>query len=75
MSLTRLLHEIGACRICEANLPHGPRPILRLSSAARLLIISQAPGSKVHQTRDPVERRERRSSARLDEFGPFDFLR
>lgn len=53
MSLTRLLHEIGACRICEANLPHGPRPILRLSSAARLLIISQAPGSKVHQTGIP----------------------
>src|SRR3954464_14928860 len=53
MSLTRLLREISACRICEANLPHGPRPILRVSRSARLLIISQAPGSKVHQTGIP----------------------
>ena len=53
MSLTRLLDEISACRICEANLPHGPRPIFRVSRDARLLIISQAPGSKVHQTGIP----------------------
>ena len=53
MSLMRLLHEISACRICEANLPHGPRPIFRVSRGARLLIISQAPGSKVHQTGVP----------------------
>jgi len=53
MSLPRLLREIGACRICEAELPHGPRPILRASRSARLLIISQAPGSKVHQTGVP----------------------
>jgi uracil-DNA glycosylase len=50
MPLTRLLREIRACRICEADLPFGARPVLRLASTARLLIISQAPGSKVHQT-------------------------
>lgn len=50
MTLTRLLHDVCACRICEADLPFGPRPVLRLKSTARLLIISQAPGSKVHQT-------------------------
>ena len=53
MSLTRLLHEVRACRICEANLPFGPRPVLQLAATARLLIISQAPGSKVHQSGIP----------------------
>jgi uracil-DNA glycosylase len=53
MSLPRLLREISACRICETELPHSPRPILRVSGSARLLIISQAPGSKVHQTGVP----------------------
>jgi uracil-DNA glycosylase len=52
-SLTRLLGEIGACRICEAHLPFGDRPIVRLTRTARLLVISQAPGSKVHQTGIP----------------------
>lgn len=50
MPLTRLLREVRACRICEADLPFGSRPVLRLASTARLLIISQAPGSKVHRT-------------------------
>ena len=53
MPLPRLLREISACRICETKLPHGPRPILRALGSARLLIISQAPGSKVHQTGVP----------------------
>ena len=53
MSLSRILYEISACRMCEAKLPHGARPILRASRSARLLIISQAPGSKVHETGIP----------------------
>jgi len=53
VSLPHLLREIRACRICEANLPRAPRPILRVSRGARLLIISQAPGIKVHQTGIP----------------------
>jgi uracil-DNA glycosylase len=50
MSLIRLLREIKACRICESSLPLGPRPVLRVARTARVLIISQAPGTKVHQT-------------------------
>ena len=50
MSLIRLLREVRACRLCEADLPFGPRPVLRLARAARLLIVGQAPGSKVHLT-------------------------
>ena len=50
MHLKRLLRDVRSCRICEADLPFGSRPILQLSNTARLLIISQAPGSKVHKT-------------------------
>jgi uracil-DNA glycosylase len=50
MPLRRLLRDVRACRICEADLPLGPRPVLRLAATARLLIISQAPGRKVHRT-------------------------
>jgi len=53
MSLTRLLREVRACQVCSANLPLGPRPVLQLASSARLLIIGQAPGSKVHQSGIP----------------------
>src|SRR5665213_3453715 len=50
MPLTRLLRDVRACRICQADLPFGSRPVLRVAGTARLLIISQAPGSKVHRT-------------------------
>src|SRR5665213_3204610 len=53
MLLTRLLREVRACEICSAHLPLGPRPVLQLSSTARLLIIGQAPGTKVHQSGIP----------------------
>jgi uracil-DNA glycosylase len=53
MSLKRVLRNVRACRICEAQLPFGPRPIVQLASTARLLIVGQAPGSKVHQSGVP----------------------
>jgi uracil-DNA glycosylase len=52
-SLDRLLAEIRACRICEAHLPLGPRPVVQASATSRLLIVSQAPGRKVHETGIP----------------------
>ncbi|MFH7565061.1 MULTISPECIES: uracil-DNA glycosylase family protein [Oceanimonas] len=48
-----LLAEIRACRLCEAHLPLGPRPVVQLGTGARILIIGQAPGTKVHQTGIP----------------------
>jgi uracil-DNA glycosylase len=45
-----LMAEIRACRQCAAQLPSGPRPVLRGRPEAHLLIISQAPGSRVHAT-------------------------
>ena len=47
----RLLTEIRAYTICAPHLPLGPRPIVRGQPSARLLIISQAPGRQVHDTR------------------------
>lgn len=45
--------EIAACDVCAASLPHGVRPVVSFSSTARLLIIGQAPGSKVHASGVP----------------------
>ena len=52
-AMNRLLAEIRACRLCEAHLPLGPRPVLQASATSRLLIVSQAPGRKVHETGIP----------------------
>jgi uracil-DNA glycosylase len=41
-----------ACVHCT-DLPLGPRPVFRVSPTARLLIIGQAPGTKVHETGIP----------------------
>ena len=51
--LERLTAKVLACRICVENpvgrpLPHEPRPVLRPSSSARILLAGQAPGTKVH---------------------------
>ena len=47
------LSEVRACRTCEAHLPLGPRPVVRMAPGARLLIIGQAPGTKVHESGIP----------------------
>ena len=49
-SLASLLRDVRACELCAADLPCGPRPVLRCRSSARILIASQAPGIKVHET-------------------------
>ena len=51
--LDALLADIRACRLCEAQLPLGPRPVLRASETSRLLIVGQAPGTKVHASGTP----------------------
>lgn len=47
-TLDALLADVRACRVCERDLPLGPRPIVRASVDARILIVGQAPGAKVH---------------------------
>ncbi len=51
--LADLLARARACRVCEAHLPLGPRPVLRARTSARILIVGQAPGTKVHETGIP----------------------
>lgn len=51
--LGSLLAEIRACRHCADSLPHGPRPIVQAGPGARVLIVGQAPGSKVHASGIP----------------------
>ncbi|WP_323991185.1 uracil-DNA glycosylase family protein [Nguyenibacter sp. L1] len=49
-ALEALVREVRACRACAGSLPLGPRPVLHVSTTARLLIASQAPGTRVHET-------------------------
>ncbi len=52
-TLSAAMNEALACRLCETVLPLGPRPVFRVSETARVLIIGQAPGTKVHMTGVP----------------------
>jgi uracil-DNA glycosylase len=55
-----LAEAIRGCRICVTAprgpaLPHAPKPVLRLSGAARLVIASQAPGIRAHASGVPFD--------------------
>jgi len=52
-TLDRLLDEVRLCAVCAAHLPLGPRPMVQMSCEARVLIVGQAPGSKVHSSGVP----------------------
>ncbi len=51
--LPDLLASIRDCNTCAAHLPHGVRPVVQAAGGARILIIGQAPGSKVHASGVP----------------------
>lgn len=51
--LEPLLKEVRACKVCEPSLPLGANPVIQASSSAKLLIIGQAPGTRVHETSIP----------------------
>ncbi len=55
MPLDQLLTDIRACRACEAELAHEPRPVVRVSAQTRLLICGQAPGRRVHESGLPFD--------------------
>ena len=52
-NLKSLLNEVRACRVCEEHLPLGPNPVLRASESSKILVIGQAPGTRVHKTGIP----------------------
>lgn len=52
-TLKTLLPQIRACQICAPHLPSAPNPIVRAHPDARLLLIGQAPGRRVHESGIP----------------------
>lgn len=52
-SLRNVLASARACSVCAPYLPLGPRPVLQVAARARILIVGQAPGAKVHETGVP----------------------
>jgi uracil-DNA glycosylase len=53
LELDQLLTQIRSCTECEADLPCGPRPIVAAGTTATILIVGQAPGSRVHESGVP----------------------
>jgi uracil-DNA glycosylase family 4 len=49
--LRQVSAEAGACRLCKKTLE--PRPVFRAGASARLLIVGQAPGRRVHESGIP----------------------
>lgn len=56
-SLETVLKEARACRVCAGELPLGPRPIVSAEAQARILIVGQAPGTRVHLSGIPWDDR------------------
>jgi uracil-DNA glycosylase len=52
-SLAGTLKEARACTVCSKDLPLGPRPIVRGHKQSRILLVGQAPGTRVHATGVP----------------------
>ena len=48
-----LLHNISQCTICKAHLQLGPRPVVSAHPESKIVIIGQAPGTKVHNSGIP----------------------
>jgi uracil-DNA glycosylase len=56
--LAALVDDVSACRLCLDRpvgrpLSHAPRPVLRPSLTARILVAGQAPGTRVHASGTP----------------------
>ncbi len=52
-ALDATLDEVRGCTLCRQHLPLGPRPVLVAQASARLLIVGQAPGTRVHASGIP----------------------
>jgi uracil-DNA glycosylase len=53
ISLSRVGREARACRLCAGELPQEPKPVFLAGRGARLLIVGQAPGRRVHESGIP----------------------
>ena len=48
-----IIEQAKQCKICAAYLPHGCRPVFTVHPRAKIVIIGQAPGRKVHESGVP----------------------
>ncbi len=51
--INRLLEEIRGCTVCAKALEAGPRPVVQFAAGSRVVIVGQAPGSRVHRSGVP----------------------
>lgn len=63
--LHKLLQKVSNCDLCADTLPLGPNPIVRAEASARIVVIGQAPGTRVHKSSLPWDDP---SGARLREW-------
>ncbi len=54
-SFEKLLKEVRGCTLCAAHLPLGPRPVFRVHPSAKILVVGQAPGVRVHRSGLPFD--------------------
>ncbi len=52
-SLADVLIEVRTCTVSAENLPAGSRPMVQVGRSARIVIIGQAPGRRVHESGTP----------------------
>jgi len=64
VTLQPLLAEVAACTVCAEHFDHDPRPVVQVGSSARIVIIGQAPGRKVHESGIPWDDASGRTSWR-----------
>lgn len=50
LSFDQLVRRVRACTLCADDLPLGPRPVIQMAESARILVVGQAPGRRVHET-------------------------
>ena len=55
LATAHLLQQVRACTLCVPHLPMGVRPVLQAHPAARILVVGQAPGMKVHKSGVPFD--------------------
>lgn len=51
--MNSLLNKIQGCEVCKDHLPLGPRPVIQINAFSKIVIVSQAPSRRVHETRIP----------------------
>jgi len=51
--MENLLKEIKTCTLCKEHLDLGPNPVVVASPTSKILIIGQAPGTRVHRSGIP----------------------